>query len=64
MSKHDDVNLLDRLNAEWSVGSLPKGHGQVQTAHGMLPVPTPATVLLLQGFEFHDDGFILKTLTS
>ena len=48
--------LLDRLNAEWSVGSLPKGHGQVQTAHGMLPVPTPATVLLLQGFEFHDDG--------
>jgi uncharacterized protein (TIGR00299 family) protein len=48
--------LIAALNAQWSVSSLPQGRGQVKTAHGNLPVPTPATVLLLEGFEFHDDG--------
>ena len=48
--------LISRLNARWTVGSLPQGSGRVKTAHGYLPVPTPATVLLLQGFDFHDDG--------
>lgn len=42
--------------ASWSVGALPLGRGRVKTAHGWLPVPTPATVLLLQGFDFADDG--------
>ena len=43
--------------ATWSVSTLPLGRGRVKTAHGMLPIPTPATVLLLEGFEFADDGF-------
>lgn len=40
----------------WSVGPLPLGRGTVRAAHGTLPVPAPATVLLLQGFAVHDDG--------
>lgn len=40
----------------WSVSSLPLGRGWVETDHGRLPVPAPATTLLLQGLAVHDDG--------
>jgi uncharacterized protein (TIGR00299 family) protein len=40
----------------WSVDPLPLGSGTVRTAHGVLPVPAPATALLLQGLSVHDDG--------
>ena len=42
--------------ASWSCGVLPRGRGTVETAHGTLPVPTPAVVLLLEGFVVDDDG--------
>ena len=46
-----------------SVSALPIGRGQVMTAHGRLPVPAPATALLLQGFTFFDDGLEGERIT-
>ncbi|MBE7244456.1 MAG: LarC family nickel insertion protein [Actinomycetospora chiangmaiensis] len=40
----------------WTVSALPLGGGRVNTQHGPLPVPTPATALLLDGFAMLDDG--------
>ncbi len=40
----------------WTVGAVPLGSGRVRSAHGPLPVPAPATALLLQGFAVIDDG--------
>lgn len=49
--------LIDSLPiTAWSVGPLPLGSGRVHTAHGLLPVPAPATVKLLEGFAVYDDG--------
>jgi len=46
-----------------SCGSLPLGGGTVRTAHGELPVPAPATLELLEGFAFHDDGIAGERVT-
>ncbi len=56
--------LINELQvSSWSTSSLPLGRGQVQTAHGALPVPAPATSLLLEGFEFFDDGIDGERIT-
>ena len=47
----------------WSVGALPLGSGLVETAHGMLPVPAPATAVLLEGFDVLDDGIAGERVT-
>lgn len=49
--------LIEELGADgWSIGTLPLGRGRVQSAHGTLPIPAPATVRLLEGFVVVDDG--------
>ncbi|TXM67934.1 LarC family nickel insertion protein [Methylobacterium sp. WL12] len=51
------AHLVAALGAtRWSVGALPLGSGMVRTQHGLLPVPAPATALLLEGFATRDDG--------
>lgn len=51
------AHLIAALSAErWSIAPLPLGSGCVRTEHGLLPVPTPATTLLLQGYLTRDDG--------
>ena len=56
--------LLERLAVRRaSCGPLPLGGGTVRTAHGELPVPAPATLELLEGFAFHDDGIAGERVT-
>lgn len=43
--------VIERANATWSVGDIPTGKGEIQTAHGTIPVPAPATARLLKGFS-------------
>jgi hypothetical protein len=58
------ATLIDAVGANsWSVSKLPLGRGQVKTAHGMLPVPAPATALILEGMEFFDDGLTGERVT-
>jgi uncharacterized protein (TIGR00299 family) protein len=49
--------------ASWSVSALPLGGGLVQTAHGKLPVPAPATARILIGYDWRDDGVAGERVT-
>jgi pyridinium-3,5-bisthiocarboxylic acid mononucleotide nickel chelatase len=49
--------LIEALRIETvSIGPLPLGGGTVKSAHGALPLPAPATLRLLEGLRFVDDG--------
>jgi len=56
--------LIDAVGATaWTASALPQGSGRIKTDHGWLPVPTPATTLLLQGLELIDDGLPGERIT-
>ncbi len=43
--------------------SLPLGHGFVESAHGAIPVPAPATVALLKGVPVYSAGIAFEMVT-
>jgi uncharacterized protein (TIGR00299 family) protein len=49
--------LIDLIGAKrWTTAPLPLGSGRIRTAHGIMPVPAPATAILMEGFRTQDDG--------
>ncbi len=54
---------LAYLGAEVRVSPLPMGRGFVKARHGVLPLPAPATVHCLRGFETFDAGLDAELVT-
>lgn len=48
---------------EFACSALDVGAGQVKTAHGLLPVPAPATVELLRGAPTFSSGILRELVT-
>ena len=56
--------LIEALgNPSFSVSTIPMGSGRVNCQHGTLPVPAPATFLLLKGLPLFDDGIAGERVT-
>ena len=49
--------------AALSASELPLGSGFVETAHGRIPIPAPATIALLQGIPVYDSGLKHELVT-
>ncbi|MEM7251665.1 MAG: LarC family nickel insertion protein [Pseudomonadota bacterium] len=54
---------IEHLDATWSSSPLPLGQGFVNTAHGRLPVPAPATARLLEGMPMVQDELMGERIT-
>ncbi len=55
---------LDYLGIErFAASAVPTGGGFVKCQHGILPVPAPATVLLLKGIPVYDNGIKAELVT-
>ncbi|KJR48003.1 hypothetical protein UF75_1585 [Desulfosporosinus sp. I2] len=55
---------LDQLNIDMiRISTLPWSRGFVHCAHGILPLPAPATLLLLRGFKFQESGITGELIT-
>lgn len=57
------TELYASQGLSWSVAPLPLGSGWVNSAHGLMPVPAPATALLLRGMVTHCDGLQGERIT-
>jgi uncharacterized protein (TIGR00299 family) protein len=47
----------------WFTAPLPMGGGTANTQHGIITVPAPAVLGLLDGYTFHDDGIMGERVT-
>ena len=47
----------------WYTAPLPMGGGTVNTQHGIITVPAPAVLGLLDGYDFRDDGYSGERVT-
>ena len=54
---------LEYLGAELVVSPLPMGRGFVKARHGVLPLPAPAVVECLAGFDTYDAGIDFEFVT-
>jgi uncharacterized protein (TIGR00299 family) protein len=54
---------LEHLGATVIVSPLPMGHGTVRARHGVLPLPPPAVVECLRGFETYEGGIAFELVT-
>lgn len=55
---------LDQLDIDSiQVSTLPWSSGFVHCAHGLLPLPAPATLMLLQGYKFRESGVTGELIT-
>ena len=51
------ASVIERNSIDgWTCSRLPVGSGLVKTEHGLLPIPAPATQVLLEGLITWDDG--------
>ncbi|MBT8622801.1 LarC family nickel insertion protein [Polynucleobacter paneuropaeus] len=51
------AHFIDAVGSiDWTFSALPLGGGTINTAHGVLPIPAPATAILMQGMPVIDDG--------
>lgn len=51
------AHFIDAFGSiDWTFSALPLGGGMIKTAHGVLPIPAPATAILMQGMPVIDDG--------
>jgi uncharacterized protein (TIGR00299 family) protein len=54
---------FDHLGARVRCSPLPMGRGSIRSAHGVIPLPAPATVLCLAGMPTYDAGLAAELVT-